>query len=90
MKQASIYFDKDKYYKDEPMTDFLMEFLVDQGVIGATLFRGEAGIGENHQRYWLATKEKVSPTKKCMCAMPCSAFHIAPRSSHSTLQLLFL
>ena len=49
MKQASIYFDKDKYFKDMPMADYLMEFLVDQGVIGATLFRGEAGIGENHQ-----------------------------------------
>jgi len=31
------------------MADYLMEFLVDQEVIGATLFRGEAGIGENHQ-----------------------------------------
>jgi len=49
MKQASIFFDKDKYYSDKPMADYLMEFLVDQEVIGATLFRGEAGIGENHQ-----------------------------------------
>lgn len=31
------------------MADYLMEFLVEQDVIGATLFRGEAGIGENHQ-----------------------------------------
>ena len=49
MKQASIYFDKDKYYSDKPMADYLMEFLGEQEVIGATLFRGEAGIGENHQ-----------------------------------------
>ena len=49
MKQASIFFDKDKYYSDKPMADYLMEFLVEQEVIGATLFRGEAGIGENHQ-----------------------------------------
>lgn len=26
-----------------------MEFLMDQGIIGATVFRGEAGFGENHQ-----------------------------------------
>jgi PII-like signaling protein len=49
MKQASIFFDKDKYSNDKPMADYLMEFLVDQGVIGATVFRGEAGFGENHQ-----------------------------------------
>ena len=49
MKQASIFFDKDKYHSDKPMTDYLMEFLVEQGVIGATVFRGEAGFGENHQ-----------------------------------------
>src|SRR5258706_1137550 len=49
MKQASIFFDKDKYSNDKPMQDYLMEFLVDQGVIGATVFRGEAGFGENHQ-----------------------------------------
>ncbi len=49
MKQASIFFDKDKYHNDKPMTDYLMEFLVEQGVIGATVFRGEAGFGENHQ-----------------------------------------
>lgn len=49
MKQASIFFDKDKYHSDKPMTDYLMEFLVEQGVIGATVFRGDAGFGENHQ-----------------------------------------
>ena len=49
MKQASIFFDKDKYFNDKPMGEYLMEFLVDQGVIGATVFRGEAGFGENHQ-----------------------------------------
>ncbi len=49
MKQASIFFDKDKYSHDKPMGDFLMEFLVNHKVIGATMFRGEAGFGENHQ-----------------------------------------
>ncbi|MBS1680414.1 MAG: DUF190 domain-containing protein [Bacteroidetes bacterium] len=47
MKQASIYFDKDKYYNDKPMMDFLMEFLADQKIIGATVLRSEAGFGEN-------------------------------------------
>lgn len=49
MKQASIFFDKDKYYSDKPMGDFIMEFLVDHKIIGATLFRGEAGFSENQQ-----------------------------------------
>ncbi len=49
MKQASIFFDKDKYFSDKPMGDYLMEFLVDHKVIGATIFRGEAGFGENQQ-----------------------------------------
>ena len=49
MKQASIYFDKDKYFNDKPMADYLMEFLQDQNVLGATIFRGEAGFGENKQ-----------------------------------------
>jgi PII-like signaling protein len=47
MKQASIYFDKDKYFNDKPMADYLMEFLQDQNVLGATIFRGEAGFGES-------------------------------------------
>jgi PII-like signaling protein len=49
MKQASIFFDKDKYSNDKPMAEYLMEFLMDQGIIGATVFRGDAGFGENHQ-----------------------------------------
>ena len=47
MKQARIYFHKDKYFQDKPMADYLMEFLQDQNVLGATLFRGEAGFGES-------------------------------------------
>ncbi len=31
------------------MTDFLLEFLAKNEVIGATAFRGELGFGENHQ-----------------------------------------
>jgi PII-like signaling protein len=49
MKQASIFFDKDKYFNDKPMTDYLMEFLHDQNVRGATIFRGEAGFGDSKQ-----------------------------------------
>lgn len=47
MKQASIYFDKDKYFNDKPMADYLMEFLHESNVRGATIFRGEAGFGES-------------------------------------------
>jgi len=49
MKQASIFFDRDKYFNNKPMTEYLMEFLLEQGVSGATMFRGETGFGKNHQ-----------------------------------------
>ncbi|MBX7124675.1 MAG: DUF190 domain-containing protein [Cyclobacteriaceae bacterium] len=47
MLQAQIYFDKDKYKDDKPMTDYIMEFLLDQRIAGATAFRGDVGFGEH-------------------------------------------
>ena len=49
MKQVQIFFDKDKYKEDKPLTDYIMEFLADNHVLGATAFRGELGFGESQQ-----------------------------------------
>ncbi len=49
MKQVQIFFDKDKYKEDKPMTDYIMEFLADNHVLGATAFRGELGFGESQR-----------------------------------------
>jgi len=49
MIQAQIFFDRDKYKDDKPMTDYIMEFLADNDILGATAFRGELGFGENQK-----------------------------------------
>lgn len=45
MIQVQIFFDKDKFRDDKPLTDYLMEFLVENEILGATAFRGEVGFG---------------------------------------------
>ena len=49
MIQVQIFFDKDKFKDDKPMTDYIMEFLADNDCLGATCFRGELGFGENQK-----------------------------------------
>ena len=49
MTQAQIFFDKDKFKDDKPMTDYIMEFLAENDILGATAFRGELGFGENQK-----------------------------------------
>jgi uncharacterized protein len=49
MIQAQIFFDKDKFKEDKPMTDYIMEFLIENQIIGATAFRGDLGFGEKRQ-----------------------------------------
>lgn len=47
MLQVQIFFDKDKFKDDKPLTDYIMEFLLENGISGATAFRGELGFGES-------------------------------------------
>jgi uncharacterized protein len=49
MIQVQIFFDQDKFRDNKPLTDYIMEFLVEHDIMGATAFRGEIGFGENHQ-----------------------------------------
>lgn len=49
MIQAQIFFDRDKFKDNKPMTDYIMEFLVENNMIGATAFRGELGFGVTHK-----------------------------------------
>lgn len=49
MLQVQIFFDKDKFRDDKPMLDYIMEFLVDNDILGATAFRGELGFGESQK-----------------------------------------
>ncbi len=49
MTQVQIFYDKDKFRENKPMTDYIMEFLAENEILGATAFRGELGFGENQQ-----------------------------------------
>lgn len=49
MTQVQIFFAKDKFKDNRPMTDFIMEFLAEHKIMGATAFRGEVGFGESQQ-----------------------------------------
>lgn len=49
MTQVQIFFDRDKFKDDKHMADYIMEFLAEKEILGATTFRGELGFGENKQ-----------------------------------------
>jgi PII-like signaling protein len=49
MLQAQIFIDKDEMRDGQPLHEWIMRFLLAQGVAGATAFRGIAGFGHAHQ-----------------------------------------
>ncbi|REA63220.1 DUF190 domain-containing protein [Dyadobacter luteus] len=46
MLKAQIYIDMDELMQDKPLYEFILEFLIDRKIKGATLFRGRLGYGE--------------------------------------------
>lgn len=49
MLKAEIYIDEDELIRAEPLHDYIMKFLLDQGITGATNFTGYSGFGR-HQK----------------------------------------
>lgn len=49
MIQAHIFIDKDEIKGLEPLHKFIMRLLMDQGIAGATSFKGETGFGRHHR-----------------------------------------
>lgn len=49
MLQAQIFIDQDDLHgaDNKPMNEFVMDFLIQHDVIGATSFRGHSGFGKN-------------------------------------------
>lgn len=47
MLQAQIFFDKDEIHDTKPMNEFIMDFLINHKIKGATSFKGHAGFGKN-------------------------------------------
>lgn len=48
MLQAQIFIDKDDMKNDKPLYRFILNFLIEHEVRGATVFEGFAGFGSNH------------------------------------------
>jgi PII-like signaling protein len=48
MTQAQIFIDKDDMKEDKPLYRFILNFLIEHEVRGATVFEGFAGFGSNH------------------------------------------
>lgn len=46
MLQAQIYIDLDDLYGSVPLYEFILDFLKERFIIGATAFKGIAGFGE--------------------------------------------
>ncbi len=46
MLKAQIFIDQDELVGDKALYEFIMEFLIDQNIKGATMFRGRLGYGE--------------------------------------------
>ncbi|MCD9574108.1 DUF190 domain-containing protein [Flavobacterium soyae] len=49
MIQAHIYIDKDELKGTQPLYEYILRVLIEQNVLGATVFHGKLGYGE-HQR----------------------------------------
>ena len=47
MLEAQIFFDKDELQGSRPLSEFIMKFLIEKDIIGATAFKGEVGFGKN-------------------------------------------
>lgn len=47
MIQAQIYIDADELKGTQPLSEFILQFLIKQKIAGATVFRGSFGYGEN-------------------------------------------
>lgn len=49
MLQAQIYIDKDELKGSKPLHQFIMQLLIEEGIAGATSFKGETGFGRHHR-----------------------------------------
>lgn len=49
MLQAEIFIDKDEWKGLKPLHQFLMELLMENGIVGATSFEGYTGFGKHHR-----------------------------------------
>lgn len=49
MIQAQIYIDKDELKGMQPLHQFIMQLLIENGIAGATAFVGHLGFGGNHR-----------------------------------------
>jgi PII-like signaling protein len=50
-KKVSIYVGEDEQYQSNPLYDAILDFLFYRGVSGATVTRGIAGFGADHQMH---------------------------------------
>lgn len=49
MLQGQIFIDMDELKDNIPLHDYVMKFLAEHGISGATSFRGHTGFGRDHQ-----------------------------------------
>src|SRR5436190_5138200 len=49
MLQAQIFIDKDDLINDSSLYDFILQFLLDREIAGATAFEGLSGFGSHHK-----------------------------------------
>ncbi len=49
MLQGQIFIDMDELKDSRPLHDYIMHFLAEYGILGATSFKGHTGFGKNHQ-----------------------------------------
>lgn len=48
MLEARVFFDEDDAYHGKPVHEYLLHFLMQQGIAGATVFAAFMGYGEKH------------------------------------------
>jgi PII-like signaling protein len=47
MLQAQIFIDQDDYKDTKPLYEYILQFLIQQKINGATVFRAQTGFGSN-------------------------------------------
>ena len=49
MLQGQIFIDMDEFHRSRPLHDYILHFLAEHDITGATSFKGHTGFGKNHQ-----------------------------------------
>lgn len=52
LHEVNIYLDEGDMYESRPMYEYILRYLMHEGIAGATMFRGAIGYGKRHHLHY--------------------------------------